>query len=101
MVQIKVKPHPYFKRDNSDIQTDLYITLSQAVLGAEMNVKTLYGDIKMKIDPGSQNEERKKIANYVRSPKVYLNCRGYKNCRQIIIRRAIILLQLRLSCPKS
>jgi molecular chaperone DnaJ len=28
MVQIKVKPHPYFKRDGSDIQTDLYISVS-------------------------------------------------------------------------
>jgi hypothetical protein len=36
------------------------------VLGAELNVKTLYGDIKMKVDPGTQNEEKKKIANYVR-----------------------------------
>lgn len=53
MVNVKVKPHPYFKRDGSDIHTDLYITLSQAVLGAELPVKTLYGDIKMKIDPGS------------------------------------------------
>lgn len=34
-------------------------------MGAELNVKTLYGDIKMKVDPGTQNEEKKKIANYV------------------------------------
>ena len=65
MVQIKVKPHAYFKRDGSDILTDQYITVSQAVLGADLNVKTLYGDIKMKVDPGTQNEEKKKIANYV------------------------------------
>jgi molecular chaperone DnaJ len=67
MVQIKVKPHAYFKRDGSDILTDQYITVSQAVLGADLNVKTLYGDIKMKVDPGTQNEEKKKIANYVSS----------------------------------
>lgn len=65
MVQIKVKPHPYFKRDGSDILTDQYITVSQAILGAELNIKTLYGDVKMKVDPGTQNEEKKKIANYV------------------------------------
>ena len=29
MVQIKVKPHPYFKRDGSDIHTDLFVTVSQ------------------------------------------------------------------------
>ena len=52
MVQIKVKPHPYFKRDGSDIQTDLFITVSQAILGSELKVQTLYGDVKLKLDPG-------------------------------------------------
>ena len=53
MIQVKVKPHPYFKRDGSDILTDLYISISEAVLGSEVKVKTLYGDIRMKIDPGT------------------------------------------------
>lgn len=34
------------------------------MLGSDVTVKTLYGDIKMKIDPGIQNEEKKKLANY-------------------------------------
>ncbi len=34
------------------------------MLGADLNVKTLYGDVKMKIDQGTQNEDKKKIANY-------------------------------------
>jgi molecular chaperone DnaJ len=28
MIQVKVKPHPYFKRDGSDIHTDLYISIA-------------------------------------------------------------------------
>jgi len=28
MIQVRVKPHPYFKRDQSDIHTDLYISIS-------------------------------------------------------------------------
>lgn len=50
MLSVKVKPHPVFKRDGSDIHTDLYINLSQAVLGTDVAVNTLYGDVKMKID---------------------------------------------------
>ena len=73
MVQIKVKPHPYFKRDGSDINTDLYITVSQAILGAEIPIKTLYGDIKMKIDPGTQNDDQKKIVNYVSKQRLSLS----------------------------
>ena len=29
MIQIKVKPHPYFKRDGSDIHTDMHISIGQ------------------------------------------------------------------------
>jgi len=28
MIQVKVKPHPYFKRDGSDILTDQFISIS-------------------------------------------------------------------------
>jgi DnaJ-class molecular chaperone len=38
----------------------------KAILGAEVIVKTLYGDIKMKVDGGTQNNDVKKLTNYVR-----------------------------------
>jgi molecular chaperone DnaJ len=53
MIQIKVKPHPVFKRDGADIHSDLFISISDAVLGNEVKVQTLYGDIGMKVDPGT------------------------------------------------
>lgn len=53
LINIKVKPHPYFRREGSDIYSDLYLSVSQAILGAEVNVKTLYGDVKLKVDPGT------------------------------------------------
>ena len=28
MIQVKVKPHPYFKRDGSDILTDQFISIA-------------------------------------------------------------------------
>jgi molecular chaperone DnaJ len=31
MINLKVKPHPYFKRDGSDIHTDLYLSVSQVI----------------------------------------------------------------------
>lgn len=64
MIQVKVKPHPYFKRDGSDIHTNLFVSIGDAVLGSEVPVKTLYGDIRMKIDAGTQFEDKKKITNY-------------------------------------
>jgi DnaJ-class molecular chaperone len=32
MIQVKVKPHAYFKRDGSDIQTDLFISVADVSL---------------------------------------------------------------------
>ena len=37
---------------------------ADVVLGSEVKVKTLYGDIRMKIDPGTQHSDKKKITNY-------------------------------------
>ena len=64
IINVKVRNHAYFKREGSNIHTDLYLNISQAVLGGEVAVKTLYGDVTIKIPPGTQHEERKKITIY-------------------------------------
>lgn len=42
-VKIRVDDHDYFKRDGDNILTNYYITISQAVLGTELNIRTLHG----------------------------------------------------------
>lgn len=64
IIHVKVRPHSYFKREGANILTDLYLNISQAVLGSDVVVKTLYGNVTIKIPPGTQHEERKKISNY-------------------------------------
>ena len=64
IINVKVKPHAYFKREGSNIHTELYLSIAQAVLGAEMKVKTLYGDVTIKLPAGTQHDEKKKISNY-------------------------------------
>ena len=34
------------------------------MLGAEIPVRTLYGNVRLKVTPGTQNDERMKISNY-------------------------------------
>ena len=50
-VLIEVQPHPVFKRDDNNLVTEMTISLSQAVLGGQVEVPTLDGGVKMKI-PG-------------------------------------------------
>jgi molecular chaperone DnaJ len=54
-VVIEVQPHPIFIRDNLDILCDLPISFVQAALGAEIDVPTLEGKVKMKIPAGTQS----------------------------------------------
>jgi DnaJ-class molecular chaperone len=54
-VTIEVKPHSRFKRDGADIFIDEPISFSQAALGAVVPVPTLDGELKLKVQPGTQS----------------------------------------------
>lgn len=56
-VVIHIKEHKFFKRQEDDVIINLPVTISQAVLGAEIEIPTIYGMEKIKIPPGIQNGE--------------------------------------------
>ena len=57
IVGIQVKPHEFFRREESNIIYDLGINFAQAALGADVTVPTLYGDVPLKVPAGSQAGE--------------------------------------------
>ena len=63
MIKISVKPHTYFRRDNYDIMTDCFISLGDSVLGSSIKVRTLTGEINIKINPGTSHNTKKKLVN--------------------------------------
>ncbi|MDR1486166.1 MAG: molecular chaperone DnaJ [Planctomycetaceae bacterium] len=54
---ITVKQHPLFQRDGEHLVCRVPIGYPQAALGAEIDVPTLDGTEKMKIPPGTQNND--------------------------------------------
>ena len=54
-VTIKVEPHRVFKRDGADLHCEVPITLVEATLGAQIEVPTLDGKVRMKVPPGTQS----------------------------------------------
>jgi molecular chaperone DnaJ len=54
-VIIAVREHPLFTRQDSDIVCEVPVSFPQAALGAEIDVPTLQGKIKMKIPHGTQS----------------------------------------------
>ncbi len=53
IVMIEEAPHKFFLRDEDDILYDLIITIPDAVLGTEIEVPTLEGTARLKIEPGT------------------------------------------------
>ncbi len=53
-ILIYVQEDDFFHRESDDIICEAPITFTQAILGAEIEVPTLFGKVKMKISPGTQ-----------------------------------------------
>ncbi len=54
-VHVKVKPHPLFTRIGADVLCDVPVSFPQAALGANLDVPTLEGKVKMRLPPGTQS----------------------------------------------
>jgi molecular chaperone DnaJ len=54
-LNITVSPHPIFEREGNDLHTNIPIPLTIAVLGGEVKVPTLKGNLALKIPPETQN----------------------------------------------
>ncbi|MFA8343594.1 MAG: molecular chaperone DnaJ [Rhodothermaceae bacterium] len=48
------KPHEYFRRDGDNIVYDLFLSYPEAVMGTEVEIPTLSGRAKLKIESGTQ-----------------------------------------------
>lgn len=55
LLSINIRPHEIFERDGADIYVRVAIPFSLAVLGGEITVPTLDGDVKLRVRPGTQS----------------------------------------------
>ena len=54
IIAIEEAKHPHFQRDGSNLLFDLYINFADAALGTSIEIPTLEGKAKIKIDAGTQ-----------------------------------------------
>jgi molecular chaperone DnaJ len=54
-VIVRVKPHPIFRREADVIVCEVPISMTQAALGAVVEVPTLDGKVEMRVPPGTQS----------------------------------------------
>ena len=55
LVEIKVRPHPQFKRQGDDILIEIPISIDEAVLGAKIEVPTISGRVHLSIPKGTSS----------------------------------------------
>jgi DnaJ-class molecular chaperone len=54
-IQITVEPHPYFKREDRNLQVEVPVSVAEAILGARVDVPSLDGMKSLTIPPGSSS----------------------------------------------
>ena len=58
LVTIRTTSHPSFRRDGLDLIVKVPVTLAEAALGAKVDVPTPYGEISLKVPPGTSSGTR-------------------------------------------
>ena len=53
LLEVRIAPHPRFRRVGNDIHLDVPISLSEAVAGARITVPTPTGNVVVRVPPGS------------------------------------------------
>jgi|SRR5919108_2632370 curved DNA-binding protein len=62
VITVRVRPDPRFERRGADLHTELPLTLTEALLGAEVPVPTPTGTVKLRIRPNTQNGQEIRVA---------------------------------------
>jgi molecular chaperone DnaJ len=57
-ITTRVEPHPFFQREGDNIEIRVPITVSEAGLGAKIEVPTIDGRALLKIPPGTRNGQK-------------------------------------------
>jgi molecular chaperone DnaJ len=88
-VEVHVKPHPSFRRQEDDLLLDLTISLTEAALGAVKKLSLPEGEVELKVDAGAQPGE----LHILRGKGFAQLSRGRG--------RGDVLIRLQLEVPKS
>lgn len=70
ILDVKVSPHPVFRREGDDIYLDLPLTVYEAVLGTRVDVPTVGSPVRLTIPPGVAGGTKMRIRGKgARNPK--------------------------------
>ena len=56
-IEIKINPHELYRREGNDIYIDLPVSITDLCLGCKKTIKTMDGEVEIKIKEGSQPDD--------------------------------------------
>lgn len=62
LLEVRVEPHPVFRRDGDTLEVTLPVTLSEALAGAKVDVPTPWGTIALRIPPATSSGRKLRAA---------------------------------------
>lgn len=64
LLTVHVAPHPYFTRADDRLDVKLPVTLSEAILGAKVDVPTPYGTISLRVPPRTSSGTKLRVKGH-------------------------------------
>lgn len=68
LLRVRVRPHSFFRRHGNDLEVRVPVTLTEAVLGAKIDVPTPKGTISLSIPPNTSSGKRLRIRGHGIAP---------------------------------
>jgi len=62
LLEVRVQPHPVFRRDGDMLEVTLPVSLAEAIEGAKVDVPTPWGTIALRIPPGTSGGRKLRAA---------------------------------------
>jgi DnaJ-class molecular chaperone len=59
---VRIRKHPFFERKGDDLYCEVPVTFAEAALGAEIEVPTLDGRVKVRVPLGTQSGQLLRLA---------------------------------------
>jgi DnaJ-class molecular chaperone len=82
-LEIEVRPDPFLRRQEADIELELPVTVTEAALGAKVEVPTVEGPVTVSVPPGTSSGARLRLRG--RGVKNADGTRGDQFCRVEIV----------------
>ncbi len=61
ILTVRLQPHPFFERRGDDVHIKVPITITEAALGAEIQVPTPHGRARVKVPPGTRSGQKLRL----------------------------------------